>query len=172
MHCKVYACTLREQACIDRQITTSTRVFDRYIKHGVTPVYLAKCQSGTCEQGNTLRMGDPMTRLLRTFDPALDFREQLTADQAVPVRLWIEFAFRTGGAEKPDAIVGVQASAAHRSVPQHTYEDPYQYSAWEVFVRRGEQIAMQVQFLETALVQRLLVDLSNDLDNIHLSPLR
>jgi len=167
IHCKVYDCILQEQACIQRQIATSARVFDRYIKHGVVPIYLAKCQSGTCEQGNELRMGAKMHTA--PFDPTRDFRDQLVvaADSApLEFRLWRPFSFGY------DAEINVQASANHRSVPQHTYDDPYKYTAWEVFIRRDGKIALQVQYLETALVQRLLVDLSNDLDNINLSPLR
>lgn len=166
MYCKAYACSLREQDCVKRQITTGANVFDRYIKYGVTPVYLAKCQGGTCEQGNALRMGAIVPEITVRFDPSRDFRDQLKVQQAEPVRLWLPFSVGHG------AELSIQASAHHRSVPQATHDDPRKYTHFEVFVRRDTKIAMQVQYLETTQVQRLLCDLAADFDNIQLSPLR
>lgn len=167
MHCTAYDCTMPERSCILRQITTEVRVFGRYIKHGVVPTYLAKCQSGTCEQGNALRFGDNVERLTVVFDPEKDFRDQLVHEfRHEDVRLWRRFAF------PKEVLVSVQASKAHHCNPQDTYEDKRMYTAFEVVVSKAGVVQMQVQYLETELVQRVLKDLTADFERITLSPLR
>lgn len=101
------------------------------------------------------------------FDPTQDFRDQLKeVFRNEQYRFWYSFRITD------KVSIAVQASKAHHCLPQQTFDDPMMYSAWEVIVYKEAVPKMQVHYLETPLVQRLLLDVFTDFGRIELSPLR